>query len=467
VADSWWRAQSARRRLKVDWDEGAHANDSSALFDAQAEQLSRQPPQDTVRLEGDPEAAIGRAAKVIRAAYSYPFLSHVPMEPQNCVAAFRDGRVELWAPTQNPGPGREGVAKALGIAPENVSIHLIRCGGGFGRRLAVDYMIEAAVISRAIGAPVKVIWSREDDVQHDFYRPGGYHHLTAGLDAGGRLIAWNHHFIGFARNQYFNGVSAPHGGIFPAGFVEHFALRTSRIAFNIPVGPLRAPGDNAHAFVFQSFLDEIAQAAQQDPIDYQLALLQRPLPGEGKGEKGGNAFGPGFNAARMISVVERVREISGWRTRGTLPKGEAMGFACYWSHLGYVAQVHRLRVGADGIIHPGQVWATVDIGRHIINPSNAVNQVQGAILDALSAALEQQITFEKGRVVQGNFGDYPLLRNRKLPGIEVVFVKSDYAPTGLGEPAYPSAVPAFCNALFAACGKRVRKLPVSSAGLHI
>src|SRR3984957_18074341 len=182
VADTWWHAQTARRKLQVDWDEGPHSSDSTAGFDAQAKALFAQPAQDQVRVYGSPDAALKNAAKVVRASYSYPFISHVPMEPQNCVASFRDGKVELWAPTQNPGPGRAGVAKTLGIDPNDVTIHMIRCGGGFGRRLANDYMIEAAAISKQIGAPVKVLWAREDEIQHDFYRPGGYRYLSPGRD---------------------------------------------------------------------------------------------------------------------------------------------------------------------------------------------------------------------------------------------------------------------------------------------
>ena len=460
VADTWWRAQRARQKLTVQWDEGPHATDSTAGFDAQAKALFQCAPQGTVRVDGDPDGALKRAAKVVRASYAYPFISHVPMEPQNCVASFKDGKVEIWAPTQNPGPGRAGVAKTLGISPDNITIHMIRAGGGFGRRLANDYMIEAAAISKEIGEPVKVLWAREDEIQHDFYRPGGYHNLSAGLDSDGKLVAWNNHFVGFARTEYFARLAVPGADAFPAGFVPNYALKTSRIAFNIPVGPLRAPGDNAHAFVFQSFLDELAHAAGKDPIDFQLELLKNPLPGEGQGTKGGNPFGPGFFAARMITVVERVREMSGWAARGSLPRGSGLGFACYWSHLGYAAQVHKVSVAADGVIRPERIWVAVDVGKHIVNPTNAEHQVQGAIIDGMSAALGQQITFDKGRVVQSNYNNYQLLRNNNIPHMEITFVKTDYAPTGLGEPTYPSALPALCNALFAASGRRVRKLPV-------
>jgi isoquinoline 1-oxidoreductase beta subunit len=460
VADTWWRAQKARQKLTVQWDEGPHANDSTAGFDAQAKALFLRAPQGTIRVDGDPDGALKGAAKVVRASYAYPFISHVPMEPQNCVASFKDGKVEIWAPTQNPGSGRAGVAKTLGISPDDITIHMIRCGGGFGRRLANDYMIEAAAISKEIGEPVKVLWAREDEIQHDFYRPGGYHNLSAGLDAQGKLVAWNNHFVGFARTEYFARLAVPGEDAFPAGFVPNYALKTSRIAFNIPVGPLRAPGDNAHAFVFQSFLDELAHAAGKDPIEFHLELLKNPLPGEGEGKKGGNPFGPGFFAARMIAVIERVRDMSPWASRASLPRGTGMGFACYWSHLGYCAQVHQISVAADGVIRPERIWVAIDVGKHIVNPANAEHQVQGAILDGMSAALAQQITFDKGRVVQSNYHNYQLLRNNNIPHMEIAFVKSDYSPTGLGEPSYPSALPALCNALFAATGRRVRKLPI-------
>jgi isoquinoline 1-oxidoreductase beta subunit len=466
VADTWWRAQKARRNLKVEWLEGPHAADSTASFDALAQRLFTQPPEKSVRVDGDAEDALKSAAQVVHASYAYPFISHVPMEPQNCVASYQDGKVEIWAPTQNPGPGRAGVARTLGIKPDNVTIHLYRCGGGFGRRLANDYMIEAAVISKQIGAPVKVLWAREDDIQHDFYRPGGYHNLAAGFDASGKLIAWNNHFVGFAKGDAISRLAMPGPDVFPAGFVPNYALKTSKISFNMPIGPLRAPGDNAHAFVFQSFLDELAHASRKDPIDFQIALLKSALPGEGEG-KGGSPFGPGFIAARMVSVLETARDMSGWRSRASLPAGTGMGLGCYYSHLGYVAQIHQVQVDSHGVITPQHVWVAVDVGRHIINPTNAEHQVQGSILDGISAALDQQITLDKGRVVQSNFNNYRLLRNGKIPTITVVFVKTDHAPTGLGEPAHPSSLPAFCNAIYAATGKRVRKLPLSTAQFRI
>ena len=466
VADTWWHAQKARKKLQVKWDEGPHADDSTAGFDAQAKTLMTQPPQGQVRVDGDAEGALRTAAHVVRAEYSYPFIAHVPMEPQNCVASVSSTGVEIWAPTQNPGAGRAGVAKALRVDPKNITIHMIRCGGGFGRRLANDYMIEAAAISKEVGAPVKVLWAREDEIQHDFYRPGGYHNLSAGLDKNGKLLAWHNHFAGFARNEFFGPFSVPGADSFPGGFVKNYALVTSRIPFNVPVGPLRAPGDNAHAWVFQSFMDEVAHAAGRDPIEFQLELLRNPNPGMGQGTPA-SPFGPGFTASRMIDVIERVRANSHWDTRHQLPSRTGMGFACYWSHVGYVAQVHQVSVHNDGTVTPQAIWVAIDVGKHIINPTNADHQVIGSIVDGMSAAIGQQITFDKGRVVQSNYHDYTLLRNRKIPTIHLDYIKSDNAPTGLGEPAYPSALPALCNAIFAASGRRVRKLPLSESSLKI
>jgi isoquinoline 1-oxidoreductase beta subunit len=242
--------------------------------------------------------------------------------------------------------------------------------------------------------------------------------------------------------------------------VANYSLQTSRIPFNVPVGMLRAPGDNSPVFVNQSFLDELAHAAGRDPIDFQLEMLNSPLPGEGIGKPGPQV--PDFLTTRMIRIIDKVRDMSGWAQRKKLPRGTGMGFACAWSHSGYVAQVHRVSLH-KGVIVPEKVWVAVDIGRHVVNPLNAENQVQGSILDALSAASGQRVTFDKGRTAQSNFHDYPLLRNINIPAIEVEFIRTDFSPTGLGEPAYTPTQPAYCNAIFAATGKRLRSLPVAEA----
>ena len=452
VGTNWWLVNKAREVLEVQWDEGATAAQSSLKFAAQAVQLSGQPPAAKVVSEGDVAEALGSAHRTLEAAYSYPFLSHATLEPQNCTAYFRDGKVEIWAPTQNPDPGRKIVAKTLGLNDADITIHLIRCGGGFGRRLMNDYMVEAAWISKQAGAPVKLLWDRQDDVQHDFYRPAGFHFFKAGLDAGGKLKAFSDHFVTFGEN----GKAAPSADLsaneFPARFVSALQLGISFMPLGIPTGPLRAPRSNAHAFVFQSFIDEIAHAAGQDPLQYRIDLL------------GERRQVDTFDTGRMIDVLTLVREKSGWGKR-TPARGSGMGVAFYYSHLGYFAEVVHATVSEGAKITVDKVWVVGDVGSQIINPTGAENQVQGAALDGIGEALGQAITIENGRVVQSNFDNFPLLRMDQAPPVEVHFLRTPFPPTGLGEPALPPVIPALCNALFAATGKRIRSLPIDSKTL--
>ena len=458
VAKSWWAANRAREQLKVTWDEGANGAQSSEGFAQRAAELAKGAPASYLRRDGDVAAGLKGTAHVVQADYSYPFLAHISLEPQNCTAHFKDGKVLFWAPTQLPEPGVKLVAATLGIPESKITVNMTRMGGGFGRRLRNDFMAEAAWISRKVGAPVKVMWTREDDIQHDFYRPAGFHFLTAGLDPAGKLIALRDHFVTFGQGSKVADSAVMDANEFPAAMVPNLEYGQSIMELGLPTGPLRAPRSNALGFVFQSFLDELAYAAGIDPLDFRLALLGEPkviVNSSGRPDPLRD-----FDTERMRNVLRRVGELSGWSERHALPARTAKGIAFYFSHLGYFAEIAQVTVPQSGDIKVDHVWIVADVGSQIINPSGAVNQVQGAALDGIGAALGQAITLDRGRVVQSNFDSVRPLRIDQAPPVDVEFLITDHPPTGLGEPALPPVLPALCNAIFAATGKRIRTLPI-------
>lgn len=463
VGESTWAVISARRQLRVTWDEGKVADQSWNSYVAEARQKAAGPGDKVLRKDGDIGRAFAGAAKVVEAEYLYPFISHASLEPQNTTAQFKDGVLEIWSPSQNPARNATAVSKLLTLPEEKIKIHLTRSGGGFGRRLSSDFAVEAAAIAHRVnGAPVKLAWSREDDLRHDHYRPGGIHFLKGAVDAQGRVTAWRNHFFTFGE-----GGSPGSGGSlspdeFPGRWIPNYQAEQTMFETGWPMGPWRAPGSCVFSWVIHSFIDELAHAAGRDPLEIRLELLgsQDEKPGSG---------GPrsaAYNVARMRNVLKFAAEKAGWG-RKKYPKGSGAGIGFHFSHKGYFAQIAEVTVTREGQLTVDRFISVGDVGAQIVNLSGAENQVEGSVVDGLGVLLMQELDIERGRVVQSNFHDYPLIRITDAPKkIETYFLKTDYPTTGLGEPAIPPVAPAICNAIFAATGKRIRQMPLTKTDLR-
>jgi isoquinoline 1-oxidoreductase beta subunit len=460
VADTTWAAIQGRRALELNWTAGdGPTNDSERLRDEMSRALEGHGDRLRLRDDGDVDGALRDAARVIEATYELPFLSHTPMEPMNCVADVRVGRCEIWGPMQNPGALRALVARVAGLEPAAVTVHLTRAGGGFGRRLLSDYGAEAAFLSKAVGAPVQVVWTREDELQQDYYRPAGMHRFRAALD-GGRVTAWDQHLANpsryaFARSERRPVDSELYKDDFPAGFLPNVRLAYTLVPSAIPGGAWRATLHSANAFAVQSFVDELAHAAGRDPLGFRLELLGEPRRLEYE-EHGG----PELSTGRLATVLKLAAEKAGWST--PLPPGHARGIAAHFTFGSYAAEVAEVSRDPSGKVRVDRIVAAVDCGT-VVNLSGAEAQVQGGVLDGLSAALYGEITVEQGRVKQSNFHEYRLLRMDETPRVEAHFVANAEPPSGLGEPPLPPVAPAVANAIFALTGQRIRRLPLAPA----
>jgi isoquinoline 1-oxidoreductase beta subunit len=455
VADSTWAAFEARKQLRVDWDESTASKDSWKALGQRAAELAKQPTgEKTLANVGAVDQALEGAAKTIAAFYTYPFVSHAPLEPQNCTAWSHDGIVEFWAPTQTADRALETVAGALGVTADKIKIHQTRVGGGFGRRLMNDYMCEAGAIAQRFAAPVKLVWTREQDMAHDFFRAGGFHSLTGGIDAQGKLVAWRNHFITFTHDGKVPSSGADWAANqFPGLSLPNYQLSHTLLPIKTPTGPWRAPRSCSVAWVIQSFLHELAVAAGRDHRDFLLEVMGEPRLLEG-----------GLNTGRAADVIKLATEKAGWGRQ--LPAGHGLGLAFHFSHAGHFAEVAEVSVDANKRVKLHRMVVAGDIGP-IVNMSGAANQCEGGVVDGFSTMLGLEITMENGLIEQANFHQYPMLRMANHPKVEVHFLQSDNPPTGVGEPALPPVAPAICNAIFAASGHRVRTLPLTREGFSV
>ena len=461
VGDDTWSVFDARRKLKVEWDDSSASTDDWPAMVAWAERTAREGGGEVIADNAGVDAALAdERNRTTEAFYQFPYVAHVCMEPMNCTADYRRGSngepdsLEVWLGSQFPARATEIAGRLFGMKPEQVQVHPLRMGGGFGRRALHDFVTEAMAISHRAGVPVKLTWTRTDDIHNDHFRVGGFENMKGAVGPDGRLAAWEQHYIGFSKNGRPVIGSGLRGNELPAVAFPNARIKLSMQETATPCGPWRAPGSNTNAFVEQCFIHELSVLAGRDHLEFLLELM-----GERRWIKDGDIGA--LNTGRAIDVIKLAAEKAEWGR--PMPKGSGLGLSFYFCHAAHVAEVAEVTVTADRRISVEKVWVAVDVGP-IINMSGALSQVQGSVVDGLSTMALQQITMTQGVIQQDNFDQYPVMRIAPTPEIDVHFIESDNPSTGLGEPALPPLAPAVANAIFAATGERVRSMPLSEAG---
>jgi isoquinoline 1-oxidoreductase beta subunit len=459
VADTTWAAIRGRDALQIEWDNGAAAAESTDSLRKQMQALTEKPGT-IVEHSGNADAALAKTPNKIEAAYELPFLAHATMEPMNCTADVRSDRAEVWAPTQGPIWIRDMVAQVSGLPKELVVVHTTLMGGAFGRRYQSDFGVEAAQVSKAAGKPVQVVWTREDDMQHDFYRPAFQHRVAAALDNHGQITAWRHRVSSTPIATYWNPKRKPDESEIGSGAHLPYAIANFQVEYSpakstVPRAWWRSVEQASSAFAVECFIDELAASAKIDPLDFRLRALRPPMPSGTKLSDKEKEELP--DPQRVRAVLTLAAEKSGWGK--PVAPGRARGIAVFFSFNSYLAEVAEVSVAQGGKLTVHRVTCAVDCGR-VVDPNGVRAQVESAVVYGLSAVLTGEITIAGGKVEQSNFNDYPVLRMREMPEVDVHLVPSTEPPTGIGEPGVPPLAPAITNAIFAATGKRIRRLPI-------
>jgi isoquinoline 1-oxidoreductase subunit beta len=474
VAKNTWAAMKGRDALKIQWDDGPHGSYDSVAYKAEMKETASKPCQ-VVREDGDAEAALKSAAKVVTGEYYLPHISHAPMEPVNATAKFANGKLEVWAPVQSPGGTRDDLAKKLGLQPADVTVNCTLLGGGFGRKSQCDYVIEAALLSKEMNAPVKLIWTREDDIRHDFFHTVSFERIDAGIDDKGKVTAWRHRSVAptlftlFVPDPKHESALEMGMGLVDNPFqIANLRCENGEAEAHTRIGWFRSVSNIPHAFAIQTMAAEIAHATNRDPKEVLLELIGEPRivdPSKSKEVKDYWNYGEPWETfpietGRLRGVVELAAQKAGWGKK--LPKGHGLGIAAHRSFVTYVATVVEAKVDSKGNLTVPNVWTAIDAG-YIVNPERVRSQIEGAAVMGLALAKYGEITFKNGRAEQGNFDTYKVARIDESPmrtEVHIVPHGIDVPPSGVGEPGVPPFAPALCNAIFAATGKRIRELPI-------